>query len=1225
MLKELAWYMDDNRFTNIATELQESIDKYAGAKEAGAGETVLSPLRESARFLFEEHCVRSGLRNKEAPYINIDAEFFEGNKPDQKSLDIFINNILKNHGYQRVLWMFMGTTGSFTQISKNEMSRQGLQYEDYLPIEYKATHPPKKPLEDRLGENEVPIYLYSDGTVSMEYSPPKARFRLDALADRSGIDWKEGYNPNGAVLKEGWHGEFNGEGAWVRVDETFEDASSPVLWNGKSKSIEIIKYGNTAILYDPEMTLLTADMILYLTEGGETYGNLTVDNEETVKEIKKSLEEIGVDNITAIAGVKGETAALTKAYGEVLKELAAADLRVIDYKTLESIRERERKESEAVYVEKKGVALERTIQTAVKSGGSPSMVMNAVTGGMMAVPLNPREKTDGKILGLSEEEISAIAAIEIRPEDEKKFETVLSNLYAAWPEYEAGGTSKAETAKLVSEYITGNQDKKIVLNGKTTLERIIRGPKIDSHEGVNLYASGIPGTFREPDPVDFYNESAKISYIRNLEKKRILPKGGGTAALKALGSLPEGGNEKKLQINRSITRTLGEYRAISMSTGLPVAELIEAVISNIEGKGHPALNKAVYYELSMTSILAAASKENRQSRESTVKFEDGNTVKPEIVIGGSRGAALDETFLTREKLEKVYGYSAGELDKASPFLHSIRIETDPALYEALIFSVLEQNEEKTAAGLKRELLSALDSLETTGYNLYSTEGLAAYKTSGRFKTSKLSQNQLNETIEDSKPVSKNAGVPNKIIAARYKSIGSTTPLKRINPPGQPEKLWIVQRQSVSILDDESVQASALLIGQGAESGIPGTTVEMLSGINETRLEKEYGYSENEAKQTAELFRQMKVPKGREKYYEQVLSPLVLDSIMNNREAEGFKYSFANSLRGRKDTVYDLASPTGRFAYSINNNPEIRNTGYSGSGESGPVFARPVFYAMPVSGDISLLHGTAGGMNVPNTVNFMSPAALKGENIIGNTGTSPNDAGIKPTAQGINPTTTVRGGAGSTPAFRQNTGNKNMPDLLPGMATHKPARGAEIERLGKIEASYAYDNNAGTADTKNPAPGRSGGYTAKFISPTIPKGENNIGNSGIPASRTGIMPITPDTIPLAAVKSGGTGENTPAFEQNIGDRKLNIAPSDPLPGMATHKPDKDAEIERLRQIEANYEHDKARMTKEKTPVLARSDSHDVGHAEGSGGDFDLKKIAQKQRINILQELKSRKGV
>ncbi|MDR0404010.1 MAG: hypothetical protein LBH35_10545 [Treponema sp.] len=59
---------------------------------------------------------------------------------------------------------------------------------------------------------------------------------------------------------------------------------------------------------------------------------------------------------------------------------------------------------------------------------------------------------------------------------------------------------------------------------------------------------------------------------------------------------------------------------------------------------------------------------------------------------------------------------------------------------------------------------------------------------------------------------------------------------------------------------------------------------------------------------------------------------------------------------------------------------------------------------------------------------------------------------------------------------------------------------------------------------------------------------------------------------------------------------------PAPVPERREPRRDGrerELERLRKIEANYEKDKAALAREKTPALARSESHDIGHAEGSG--------------------------
>jgi hypothetical protein len=62
---------------------------------------------------------------------------------------------------------------------------------------------------------------------------------------------------------------------------------------------------------------------------------------------------------------------------------------------------------------------------------------------------------------------------------------------------------------------------------------------------------------------------------------------------------------------------------------------------------------------------------------------------------------------------------------------------------------------------------------------------------------------------------------------------------------------------------------------------------------------------------------------------------------------------------------------------------------------------------------------------------------------------------------------------------------------------------------------------------------------------------------------------------------------------------------------------DREDERMARINANYEHDKAALAREQTPALARSDTHDVGHAEGMEGSFDAASIKKIQGSwNIL---------
>jgi hypothetical protein len=65
--------------------------------------------------------------------------------------------------------------------------------------------------------------------------------------------------------------------------------------------------------------------------------------------------------------------------------------------------------------------------------------------------------------------------------------------------------------------------------------------------------------------------------------------------------------------------------------------------------------------------------------------------------------------------------------------------------------------------------------------------------------------------------------------------------------------------------------------------------------------------------------------------------------------------------------------------------------------------------------------------------------------------------------------------------------------------------------------------------------------------------------------------------------------------------------------------RDRELERPRKIEANYEKDKAALEREK--ALARSESHDIGHAEGNGEEImDIEKFVKEHVCEVKQNVK-----
>jgi hypothetical protein len=861
MIRELSWYLESGRFSQTAEELEGSLRRYAEAKDTGAQEDVMHSLREDARALFEDHCTRSGLRSDEAAYINIDAEFFNGNTLDETAMNSFIKNIIKGHCYQKVLWTYMGTTGLFTQISKSEMTQAGLNYDDYLPLEYKKNWQLKKPLEASSGKSAMIFYQYGDGTVSTEYIQEKAKVRFDRLADNSGMDWKAGYDPNGSVKKDGWYGVYDYTGTWVRVDKA-EDGNVPVN-RASAVTLELIRDGNTAILYDPGMQLLTSPLLLYVTESGEPYGELSPDRERTVKEIDKALKSLGVTGISAIGGITDGKPELLEAYREVLGGRVLPELKAIENKNVLEIKEGLEQEAAVVAAESTGINLEKKLRVAGRNETEGAVILSSIAAGSIAVPLSAGKPADLYALGLNEEEAAELIAAPVRAEHEAAYNTVLSNLYAAWSCY-AGSMNRLEAAQMVLAYLEGTDADKIPaeITAQTTLGEIIFGNSVAEKDGVSLYASGIPGVFREPDVVDFFDESAKEKYLQTLQRRRVLPKNGAVAALAALQGLPIKNGERKAELNRRLTLALGEYKTISASTGMPITEVIEAA----KGENAAALSKKVYYELPLSALIAAALKENMQKREANLE-EAAENCEETIIIGGVSGPALDEVLLTRETLT-AGGISGEEADKARNFLHGIRFASVNPVIPPFLLEALKENKTNTAVALRKSILEKLEGHEGTVYNLSTDEGLRSYSESGRAKVPKK---EVQELLQEELKKNGKTAVSVSRVDIKYRDESDIAPLERNVPKGNPEKIQL-----------------AKFPGMLAEKTGYGSNTAELGTFDEKTLIKEYGYSAPEAKAASEYFQNIRIPAGREQYFMREISPVLRSIVRGTNTAPELK-------------------------------------------------------------------------------------------------------------------------------------------------------------------------------------------------------------------------------------------------------------------------------------------------------------------------------------------------
>lgn len=157
------------------------------------------------------------------------------------------------------------------------------------------------PISSILKENPaaVPFYIYSDGTVTNEYNPEKSKYRLDALRDKSGFDWaRKGWDPNYEVQKD----------------------------------------GGSAILYDPNYSLISTFERIFLLTDGDIYGAEQENAEKTVFLIKEAMGEMGIKSIKTVCGGKGSPDAKRLNVRLLMEESSAEDASI--KKTFSPMRQR---------------------------------------------------------------------------------------------------------------------------------------------------------------------------------------------------------------------------------------------------------------------------------------------------------------------------------------------------------------------------------------------------------------------------------------------------------------------------------------------------------------------------------------------------------------------------------------------------------------------------------------------------------------------------------------------------------------------------------------------------------------------------------------------------------------------------------------------------------------------------------------------------------------------
>ena len=537
MIKELNYYITTNRFSQIAEELETTVRSYA----EGIGKKGENELREKARKLCSSHLVSSGLRSKSNSFINIDAEFFDGNELIEANLNRFIKDVLKAHGYQKVLWEYMGTTGLMTEISKSAMAVDGFKYENYLPAGLKEKEAAKE--KTKLNRN------------------------FNRLRDDSGFDWSRGYDPNYNVEKKGWFSDYDENGVWTRFLTSEEKVAAEKLTASKVQSIRLIKTERGFMLYDPGMILLNPILLWYLTQGDEVYGAEESDTIKLVEAIKTQLATNNNAKITEIAFGKvekrKEADKICEQYKTLLGNLAEKKLTIVSVEKAEKLAEENVAFEKNLVLEKKSSELQKKIASVLKakSQASQEEIAAALENGKTEIALDVLEEADAKAAGFTEEEYQSFMerAAELTTAKRAGFAKAAAVISRSWKEYKSCGKSKSECIELLYKYVKSGKESDF--NYELSLKQVLE----------NSATLEIPPAGSE---------------IKSLEKfiKEILPQENQTAVLEYLASLPEQPDVARTSVYKTLYAAVKNYLVVRMSTGMSIKELFDYAVKSQGGK-----------------------------------------------------------------------------------------------------------------------------------------------------------------------------------------------------------------------------------------------------------------------------------------------------------------------------------------------------------------------------------------------------------------------------------------------------------------------------------------------------------------------------------------------------------------------------------------------------------------------------------------------------------------
>lgn len=258
---------------------------------------------DESQNIISKLMVESGFRDDDNCYIDLEKEFFESGGLDRDKSDNFKKELILYYSLNHLKYVFNGTTSLMTRITGDTLKREGKDLNDYLPVEQRRKRVEKeeekenKKLKELKKENKVPIYVYSDASLSTRVDKEKSQQAFNRLGGTGGsFDFSKGYDPNHQVKNKTFMAGFNKNGVWEKIEEnTVKNRSVEIEPNNSSiqTDVELLFDQDLIYLIDNENLLQSGIEEEYFSVSGDLYARREIDKKKSIDSIKEALTRSG--------------------------------------------------------------------------------------------------------------------------------------------------------------------------------------------------------------------------------------------------------------------------------------------------------------------------------------------------------------------------------------------------------------------------------------------------------------------------------------------------------------------------------------------------------------------------------------------------------------------------------------------------------------------------------------------------------------------------------------------------------------------------------------------------------------------------------------------------------------------------------------------------------------------------------------------------------------------